>query len=144
MKDIVPLGSEHSSIGKDVEVAAKQMGYEISPDPMPEEVLFIRSDQYSFVLQGVPAVDINDGVKATDPKVDGLEVVKKWLTTRYHTPLDSMDQPLDYDSAAKGSGLNFLVGYELAQQDDAPTWNEGDFFGKTFGPKHNETAQGGK
>ena len=144
MKDIVPLGAEHSSMGDNVELAARQMGYEISPDPMPEEVAFIRSDQYSFVLQGIPAVDITDGVKAFDPKVDGLAVIKKWLITRYHTPLDNMDQPLDYDSAARASGLNFLVGYELAQQDQPPAWNSGDFFGTTFGPKHSESRLAGK
>ena len=142
MKDIVPLGAEHSSIGNDVELAAQQIGYAISPDPMPEEVAFIRSDQYSFVLQGIPAVDITDGVKASDPKVDGLVVIKKWLTTQYHTPLDNMDQPLDYDSAARASGLNFLVGYELAQQDQPPAWNSGDFFGTTFGPKQNGSEVG--
>ena len=140
MKDIVPLGAEHSSIGNDVELATRQMGYEISPDPMPEEIQFIRSDQYSFVLQGIPAVQIIDGVKASDPKVNGLAVIKKWLTTQYHTPLDNMDQRLDYDSAAKASGLNFLVGYELAQQDQPPAWNKGDFFGSTFGPKHSESG----
>ena len=138
MKDIVPLGAEHSSIGNDVELATRQMGYEISPDPMPEEIQFIRSDQYSFVLQGIPAVQIIDGVKASDPKVNGLAVIKKWLTTQYHTPLDNMDQPLDYDSAARASGLNFLVGYELAQQDQPPAWNKGDFWGSTFGPKHRQ------
>ena len=141
-KDIVPLGSEHSSLGNDVSAAAKELGYELSPDPMPEEVAFIRSDQYSFVLQGVPAVDITDGVKATDPKVNGLEVIKKWLVTRYHTPLDNMDQPMDLDSAAKGSVLNFLVGYRVAQQDSPPTWNKGDFFGTTFGPRHSAVGTG--
>jgi hypothetical protein len=144
MKDIIPLGAEHSSIGNDVELAARQLGYEISPDPMPEEVFFIRSDQFSFVQQGVPAVFISDGIKASDPKVDGLSVIKTWMTTRYHTPLDNMDQPLDYDSAAKASGLNFLVGYELAQQDQPPTWNNGDFFGTTFGQKHDGSAIAGK
>jgi len=133
MKDVVPLGSEHSSLGKTVEKAAQEVGYSISPDPMPEEVGFIRSDQYSFVLRGIPAVDMIDGVKAVDPKIDGLAVVKKWLVTRYHTPLDSMDQPLDYDSAAKGSRMNFLVGYDVAQAEDVPAWNKGDFFGETFG-----------
>ena len=136
MKDVVPLGIEHSSLDKNVETAAREMGYEISPDPMPEEVAFIRSDQYSFVLKGVPAVDIVDGIKSTDPQVNGLEVIKKWLTTRYHTPLDNMDQPINYESAAKASGLNFLVGYEVAQQDEPPTWNPGDFFGAKFGKNH--------
>jgi len=136
MKDVVALGAEHSSLGDEVSAAAKVMGYDVSPDPMPEEVSFIRSDQYSFVLQGVPAVDVEDGVHSTDPKVNGMEVLKKWLVTRYHTPLDNMDQPIDFDSMAKGAVMNFLVGYRVAQGDGVPTWNKNDFFGTTFGPRH--------
>jgi Peptidase family M28 len=136
MKDVVALGAEHSTLGDEVASAAKLMQYQVSPDPMPEEVLFIRSDQYSFVLQGVPAVDITDGVYSTDPKVDGLAVIKKWLVTRYHTPLDNMEQPMDLDSAAKGAVMNFLVGYQVAQRSNVPDWNKGDFFGMTFGPRH--------
>ena len=142
MKDVVALGAEHSTLGDAVASAAKHMGYDLSPDPMPEEVSFIRSDQYSFVLQGVPAVDVEDGVKSTDSKIDGLAVIKKWLVTRYHTPLDSMEQPIDFDSTAKGAVMNFLVGYQVAQHDAAPTWNKGDFFGTTFGPRHTGSATG--
>jgi Peptidase family M28/PA domain len=142
MKDLVVLGSEHSSLANEVNSSAKALGYDLSPDPMPEEVMFIRSDQYSFVLQGVPAVDVTDGVKSTDPKINGLDVIKKWLVTRYHTPLDNMDQPIDFESAAKGSVMNFLVGYDVAQRNDSPEWNKGDFFGSTFGPRHNGTSTG--
>jgi Zn-dependent M28 family amino/carboxypeptidase len=133
MKDVVAMGPEHSSLAKNVDSAARELGYDLSPDPMPEEVSFIRSDQYSFVLQGIPAVYITDGVKAVDGKVDGLNVLKLWLNTRYHTPGDNMEQPLDFESAAKGTRLNFLIGYEVAQQDERPVWNQGDFFGTTFG-----------
>jgi len=139
MKDVVALGAEHTSLGDEVTLAAKEMGYQVSPDPMPEEVSFIRSDQYSFVLRGVPAVDITDGPHSTDSKIDGLAVIKEWLVTRYHTPLDNMEQPMDFDSAAKGAVMNFLVGYQVAQHSTIPDWNKGDFFGTTFGPRH--TAQ---
>jgi len=142
MKDVVALGAEHSTLGDEVASAAKVMGYDVSPDPMPEEVAFIRSDQYSFVLQGVPAVDVEDGVKSTDPKINGLEVIKKWLVTRYHTPLDNMEQPIDFGSAAKGAVMNFLVGYQVAQHDGAPQWNKGDFFGTTYGPRHSRANAG--
>jgi peptidase M28-like protein len=142
MKDVVALGAEHSTIGEEVTAAAKEMGYEVSPDPMPEEVSFIRSDQYSFVLQGVPAVDVEDGVHATDPKIKGLDVIKKWLVTRYHTPLDNIEQPIDFDSAARGAVMNFLVGYRIAQHDAAPQWNKGDFFGTTFGARHSAASTG--
>jgi hypothetical protein len=136
MKDIAPLGSEHSTLGDDVAAASKLLNYEVSPDPMPEENSFIRNDQYSFVLQGVPAVDVTDGIHARDASVDGFAFQKKWLVTRYHTPLDSMDQPMDFDEMAKGAVLNFLIGYSVAQHDGAPEWNRGDFFGTMFGPKH--------
>jgi Zn-dependent M28 family amino/carboxypeptidase len=144
LKDVVALGGEHSNLGDEVAAAAKVMGYDVSPDPMPEEVGFIRSDQYSFVLQGVPAVDVEDGVQSTDSKINGLEVIKKWLVTRYHTPLDNIDQPIDWDSAAKGAVMNFLVGYQVAQHGTAPEWNKGDFFGTTYGPRHAGSMNAGK
>ena len=134
MKDLIALGIEHSSLERQVQSAAKRIGYSLTPDPMPEENFFIRSDQYSFVQQGVPAVDIEDGIKSVDPKIDGFKLQKEWLVTKYHTPLDNMDQVLDYKSGAKAAGVNFLVGYEVAQQDILPTWNKGDFFGNKFGP----------
>jgi Zn-dependent M28 family amino/carboxypeptidase len=141
MKDAVAMGAEHSSIHNAVDPAARKLGYALIPDPMPEEVDFIRGDQYSFVLQGVPAVYIADGITSMNPGIDGLAVEKKWLVTRYHTPLDNMDQPFDYESGAKAAGLNFLVGYELAQQDDRPEWNQGNFFGTKFGPRHSGSAR---
>jgi hypothetical protein len=136
MKDLIVLGIEHSSLEQQVQSAAKQIGYSLSPDPMPEENFFIRSDQYSFVQQGIPAVDISDGMQSSDPKVDGMKLQKEWMVTKYHTPLDNMDQTLDYASGAKAAGVNFLVGYDVAQQDAAPTWDKGDFFGEKFGPRH--------
>lgn len=135
MKDAVAMGAEHSSINNVAESAARELGYALIPDPMPEENDFVRSDQYSFVLQGVPAVVMSDGITSTDPKINGLTIEKKWLVTRYHTPLDNMDQPLDYESGAKAAGLNFLVGYELAQRDQPPEWNKRDFFGTKFAQK---------
>jgi len=136
MKDLIALGVEHSSLEQPVRVAVKRVGYSLSPDPTPEENMFVRSDQYSFVQQGIPAVCIGDGIHSTDPSVDGLKVQKDWAVTKYHTPLDNMDQVLDYDSAARAAKVNFLVGYEIAQQDAAPAWNKGDFFGQEFGPRH--------
>ena len=131
--DVVALGAEHSTLKRPVEEAARALGYALSPDPMPEESTFVRSDQYSFVRQGVPSVFIVDGGKSTRPGVDGLQFVRKWLTTLYHTPADNMSQPFDFESAAKGARLNYLVALKIAQTDARPAWNAGDFFGTKFG-----------
>lgn len=140
MSDVVALGAEHSTINKAAESAARELGYTVSAESMPEESGFIRSDQYSFVFQGVPAVEIIDGIVSKDPNFNGLAPIKKWLVTRYHTPLDNMEQPLDFDSGARAAGLNFLVGYKIAQQDQPPMWNPGDFFGTRFGPRHSAST----
>jgi hypothetical protein len=47
-----------------------------------------------------------------------------------------MEQPMNFDSAAKMCLMNFLVGYQVAQHDAAPAWNKGDFFGTRFGARH--------
>ena len=136
MKNVVAMGAEHSTLQHNVESIAANLGYSLAADPMPEENYFIRSDQYSFVLRGVPAVDVTDGPDSTNPKVNGLEFQKKWNVTRYHTPLDNMEQPLDFSSAARASGFNFLLGVSLSNQDQLPAWNQNDFFGTRFGPTH--------
>ena len=137
LKDVVALGAEHSSLNTDVQQAAGMLGYQLSPDPMPEEVFFIRSDQYSFVRQGIPAVNVTDGLQSSDPKLNGENIVKTWMTTLYHTPKDNMNQPFYYDSAAQCARLNFLIGYDVAEQEQAPAWNRNDFFARKFA---NQTA----
>ena len=136
MKNVVAMGAEHSSLRLSVERAAKEIGYGLADDPMPEENFFIRSDQYSFVLRGIPSVYLSDGPESSDPGVNGVEVIKKWNVTRYHTPLDNMGQPMDFASATRATQLIFLVGYDVAQQDQIPVWNPGDFFGSRFGALH--------
>jgi Zn-dependent M28 family amino/carboxypeptidase len=135
MKDIVPQGAEHSTLSKDIEPAARKMGYTISPDPRPEEGFFTRSDQYSFVRQGVPSVKVDGGTQSTDPAIDGAAFAKSWTATNYHTPNDNMDHKFYFDAAAKSTALNFLIGYEVAEQSERPAWNAGDFFGTKFARK---------
>ncbi len=127
-KDIVPLGGEHSSLGAVVDDVARHMGVEVSPDPAPEEVYFVRSDQYSFVEQGVPSIYIGEGYKAVDPKLDGKKMQIDWESTRYHMPSDDMTQPLSFDAMAKCTRVDLAAGYEIAQHTVRPHWNSGDFF----------------
>jgi Peptidase family M28/PA domain len=133
MQDVIAFGAEHSSLDAVIKNAAKRMNVVESPDPMPEEVVFIRSDQYSFVKQGIPAAMPSPGFKSNDPKIDPPAIFAKWEETRYHMPQDDMDQPgLDFDAAAKFARFVFLCGYLVTQDTPRPTWNKGDFFGEHY------------
>ena len=68
VQDIVAFGAEHSSLDAVVRRAAEHMHLAVTPDPMPEEVVFIRSDQYSFVQQGIPAVMPSPGDQVVRPE----------------------------------------------------------------------------
>ncbi len=136
LEDIIAFGAEHSSLMKDVETAAKRMKLGLSPDPMPEEVVFIRSDQYAFVKEGIPAVFPVPGFKSSDPKINPMQIFKDWEATRYHHPGDDMNQPgLLFDEAAKYARFVFLCGYSVAEDAQRPTWNRGDFFGEHYGKR---------
>ena len=134
LRDIVAFGAEHSSLNAVVQKAAARLHLSESPDPNPEEVVFIRSDQYSFVKQGVPAIFPVAGFKSDDPKIKPAEIFKNWEQTRYHQPQDDMDQPgLDFDAAAKYARFVFLCGLLITEDAQRPTWNKGDFFGEHYG-----------
>lgn len=133
IEDVIARGGEHSTLGAAVHQAAARLNIDVSPDPHPEQVLFIRSDQYSFVRQGIPSVFPHAGIKSSNPKVKPDEIQTTWLETTYHKPKDDMSQPFDFASGAKFARFNFLLGYVVAQQNQKPVWNPDDFFGEHYG-----------
>jgi len=135
--DIIPHGIQHSSLRKSVEATANYLKLKITPDPAPEEVVFTRSDHYSFIKKGIPALFIKGGVMTGDPNQDGAKIIADWRKTIYHKPQDDMNQPFDFNAAAGHVKTNFLIGYLTANDPKRPEWNQGDFFGGKFGRKNN-------
>ena len=133
LEDIVAYGAEHSSLGRVANEAGERLGLSISPDQQPEQVIFIRSDQYAFVKQGIPAMLTTAGNKSTNPAIDPHKIEQAWKAKIYHTPQDNMNQPgLDFEAGAKFARFNFLCGYLIAQQTARPTWNPKDFFAEHY------------
>jgi hypothetical protein len=133
--DIVPYGAQHSSLNGPVTRAAQTLGMAIGTDPIPEQALFIRSDHYSFVRQGVPSLFIKSGFTTGDPSKDGAAINAGYRRDVYHKPNDDMSQAFDFEAGASHAKLNFLTGWQVAQETTRPAWNPGDFFGGLFGAK---------
>lgn len=134
---IVPLGAEHSSLMKNVQFAADYLGLEVQKDPEPNENRFVRSDQYSFVLNGVPALHIKYGNISNVPGFDLVNFVRQWRAKYYHQAADGIDGIFNFTAAKTYVQLNFLISYSIAQTVARPSWNEGDLFGAG-----NKTASG--
>ncbi|OOG70585.1 M28 family peptidase [Algoriphagus sp. A40] len=126
---IVPLGAEHSSILGNVKFAADYLGLDIEADPEPEQNRFVRSDQYSFVVSGIPALHIKYGNKTNVPGFDMDAFIKEWRAKYYHRAADGMDGIFNFTAAKTYVQLNFLISYSIAQTTEKPIWNPGDLFG---------------
>lgn len=130
---VVGYGAEHSSLEGLTAAEAKKEGFELTPDPYPDEVYFIRSDQYSFVRQGIPAVYFAEGIGSSDPAVDGRAVQELFFDTHYHHPSDDLSRPIEWETTLRFARAGARIGYRIAMEEQRPTWNEGDFFGEKFG-----------
>jgi Zn-dependent M28 family amino/carboxypeptidase len=130
--DVIAFGADHSDMKSSVAQAAEKIGLELSPDPMPEQALFTRSDHYSFVKQGIPSVFLVPGFKSADPDIDGSKQLSNFLKTNYHKPGDDFSQAFNWKAATKFAEVNYHIGLTLANKAQRSSWNEGDFFGDTF------------
>lgn len=133
--DVIAFGADRSTLGPAVARAAGRVGVALSPDPMPEEGLFTRSDHYRFVEQGVPSVFLMTGFQN-----GGATAFKDFLATHYHKPNDDLAQPIDYAAAAKFALVNYEIARELADTRARPVWKAGDFFGGQFAPAGHPSA----
>ena len=128
---IIPLqvvtvyGISESDLGEWAAKMAKQHGIEAQDDPKPQRNSFIRSDQYSFIRKGVPAVAMDVGYKPDTPE---QKVIGEWLQNRYHAPSDDTHQPVNLETAGKFERLVWDLLAFTANSGKTPDWKSDSFF----------------
>ena len=128
--DVVAYGATHSTLKGVFEKTAAAMDLKLSPDPMPEQAVFVRSDHYTMVKQGVPAVML-----ATGMANGGDKAWATYLSTHYHRPSDDLSLPIVWSAGARFAEFNYRVVRALADGDGRPQWYANDYFGDLFAPK---------
>jgi hypothetical protein len=132
LKRLTVYGLDESTLGDDVRAVAKDMGIAVQLDPEPERNSFIRSDQYSFILRGIPALAMKDGYAKGSPE----EIVfKSWLTERYHAVTDDLQQPVDKTAAATFDLLAARLLERVANEGSRPAWKSDSFFRRYASPQ---------
>ena len=116
--------------------AVARAGVRSSPDPLPEQGIFTRSDHYSFVKEGVPGVFLVTGFAN-----GGEKHIRGYLEEHYHRPSDSTDLPLDWKAAAKFARINHEILRDIADAPERPLWYSDSLFGNAFAPKEAKAAR---
>jgi Zn-dependent M28 family amino/carboxypeptidase len=125
LKAVVVYGVDESDLGDVSREVGREQGIGVVPDREPKRNIFVRSDQYSFIREGVPALffkfDAEPG-SAEDRRM------KDWLRERYHAPSDDLSQPVDKAAAARFNRYIQAVIERVANRDERPRWKETSFF----------------
>jgi Zn-dependent M28 family amino/carboxypeptidase len=125
LRSVVAYGARESGLGREVERVAASMGIALDDDPQPERNTFARSDQYSFVRGGVPALAFKLGYQ----KGSAQEALfREWLKTRYHATSDDLRQPVDLGAAERFNEFLGQLAEAVANRPDRPQWNPDSFF----------------
>jgi Zn-dependent M28 family amino/carboxypeptidase len=98
LKKLHVQGLDESTLAEDAKKVGAEHGIIIAPDPEPDRNSFIRTDQYSFVQAGVPALAMKFGWTMGSPEYKAWRV---WLAQRYHSTDDDLSQPVDLAAAAQ-------------------------------------------
>ncbi|HEY7944168.1 MAG TPA: M28 family metallopeptidase, partial [Casimicrobiaceae bacterium] len=75
LKTLMVLGLDESDLGGDIRAVAKELRLAVQADPEPQRNRFIRSDQYSFIKAGIPALSMKVGYQEDSPEA---AIARKW------------------------------------------------------------------
>ena len=119
LRQLLVNGLEESDLADDVRRAAARAGIEVITDPEPERNAFVRSDQFSFIRRGIPALSLKVGFALGSPE---HERVLRWRHERYHGVEDEVTQPVERQAAEAFNRLYPEVVAEVANRKVKPAW----------------------
>ncbi len=130
LRVLTVYGLGESSLGNDIQAVAKAYGVGVQADTEPDRNIFIRSDQYSFIREGVPSLAFKFGVTPGSPEE---RMQKQWLDQRYHAPSDDTMQPVNLAAAARFNRIIADLARRVANKTARPAWNQNSFFRRFAG-----------
>jgi len=125
LKELMVLGLDESDLAADIRAVASDLHLQVQADPEPQRNRFIRSDQYSFIRAGIPALAMKVGYEMNSPEA---AIAQRWTAERYHAPSDDLNQPVDRNSADAFVDVVRQLAIRIANRPDRPRWNESSFF----------------
>ncbi len=125
LRSVTAYGGEESSLGTVAAEVGRSMNLPLVPDPFPDRNAFVRSDQYSFIREGVPSLAFKFGFTKGTPEAD---IEGKWRSTRYHAPSDDLAQPVAKLDAVRLHDFVAELGWRVANTAARPQWNANSFF----------------
>ena len=132
-KSIIGVGANFSSLQQILKKVAYQNNLIIEELPQQFDAYesFLRSDQLTFALAGIPSILISDGFRYTN--FSKKEILLKWkdyMMNKYHTPFDDLTQKINYKASVKHVKILLSFLKELANTNINVEWKNNSPFQK--------------
>ncbi len=128
VKTMVGYGAEHSTLGAMLADVSNSFGIKVVPDPVPDQKIFYRSDHYSFVERGVPALMLM-GAPEGDIQAT-IARMKEWEKENYHQPGDTIQENWVWEGAKTVADVMGILGWRISEMEKMPQWLPSGRFGK--------------
>jgi hypothetical protein len=125
LKYLEVQGLGESTLGDDIRAVCQARGITVQFDKEPDRNRFIRSDQYSFVRRGIPALAFKFGWVPGSPEE---KIYQDWYRDRYHGLSDDLSQPVDLAGAGLFTQVLGDLLTRVANAPQAPSWKPDSFF----------------
>ncbi len=130
-KDIVVVGYGMNDLQGYLKRAVQQQNRTVVPESHPEKGGYFRSDHFSFVKKGVPALYTETGsnyIKGGTKRGDSLAAA--YTAKDYHKPSDEYRTDWNFNGMVQDLNLLYQVGEQIANSNDWPQWKENVSFKK--------------
>ena len=124
IRGITAYGIDESDLGDVARSVAKSESLKVVPDANPQRRYFVRSDQYSFIRHGIPAIFLDAG--PTDSAA--VKAEEEWNDAHYHKPSDDAAQTLDLAAVARYDRYILAMTRAVADAPRKPQWKHDSFF----------------
>lgn len=125
LRGVFAYGYDESDLADDLNAVASARGVKVFPDPEPQENRFVRSDQYSFIRSGIPALAFKVGY---EPGTPDAATWAAWVRDHYHKVSDDLTQPVNLESATAFNTLYADLALRVANRATRPAWRKESFF----------------
>jgi Zn-dependent M28 family amino/carboxypeptidase len=139
LKKLHVQGLAESTLQDDARAVGAEHHIEIATDPEPDRNSFIRTDQYSFVQAGVPALAMKFGWTMGSPE---YKAWRQWLALRYHSTQDNLSQPVDTAAAAQFDSFLGDLARRVANNPARPHYLATSFFHRFETPAPGASSAG--
>lgn len=126
LKKVILEGEDESDLGDVGRSVAAEQDLRVVPDPIPNQNVLIRTDQFSFLRSGIPALAFRFGFERNTPE---FQIQHDWFTNRYHAPSDDPQQPgVQASEAIRLDDYMSVIARRIADSPERPHWKQQSLF----------------